>query len=411
MRILRPIIACAFLAGLMPAQDLLIRNARLIPVSGPEIAKTDLLIRDGRVSAIGEGLKADLSTLVVDAAGRAVMPAYVLAATSEGLDRPNENMEVTPFVSVLDSIDPTRPFFDDSVRDGVYSIHILPGDRTVIGGSGRVLRPTGRVVEDMTIVPDGSIKISMVPPQGNRASQMAKLRSAFDDAKRYLDNKEAAADSRPSGSLKLDMDRLAIDRRRETMARLLKKQVTAFTYCGEPGDVIRALALAAEFGYEQRLVLAPGTWKAADLIAADKRPVVLTPEMDVEEMDPETGKMVRRELPAILHKKGVAFAATARPTSLGQRYLWYQAGSLVRMGIPRDVALRSVTLTAAEVIGLGKTKGSIEVGKDGDVLILSDDPLSGRAWVDSGVIEGRVIYERRSDRRLTEVLGLGDGKN
>jgi hypothetical protein len=165
------------------------------------------------------------------------MPSYALAATNEGLDRANENMEITPYVSVLDAIDPTRPFFDDSVRDGVYTIHVLPGARTVIGGAGRVLRPTGRVVEDMTIVPDRSVTFSMVPPQGNRATQMSKLRSALDDAKRYLENKEAAADTRPTGSVKLDLERLAIERRRETMARLLKKQITAFTYCSEPGDV------------------------------------------------------------------------------------------------------------------------------------------------------------------------------
>ena len=411
MRIPRPFVAFAFLAAFVSAQDLLVRNAKLVPIAGPDVAKTDVLIRDGRIAAIGEGLKADLSIPVIDAAGRTVMPAYVLAGTTEGLDRANENMEITPYVSVLDAIDPTRPFFDDSVRDGVYTIHVMPGSRTVIGGTGRVIRPVGRVVEDMTIVPDPSVTFSMVPPQGNRATQMAKLRGALDDAKRYLENKEAAADTRPSGSVKLDLERLAIERRRETMARLLKKQMTAFTYCAEPGDVVRALALAKEYGYQQRLVLGPGTWKAADLLAAEKQPVIVSPEMEAEETDPETGKPVRRELPAILHAKGVPFALTARPTSLGQRYLWYQAASVVRMGVPRDVALRAVTLTAAESIGLGKTKGSIETGKDGDLLVLSDDPLSGRSWVDVGVIEGKVVYERRTDRRMVEVLGLGDGKN
>ena len=98
----------------------------------------------------------------------------------------------------------------------------------------------------------------------------------------------------------------------------------------------------------------------------------------------------------------VEFAVTARPSTLGQRYLWYQAAALVRFGIPRDVALKSVTLVPARALGLEKSKGSLEVGKDGDLLVLTADPLSGQAWVDTGVIEGKVVYERRTDRRLAE---------
>ena len=78
----------------------------------------------------------------------------------------------------------------------------------------------------------------------------------------------------------------------------------------------------------------------------------------------------------------------------------------MRYGIPRDTALKTVTLFAARAIGLEKSKGSLEVGKDGDLLVLTADPLSGQAWVDTGVIEGKVVYERRNDRRLAEVLGL-----
>ena len=103
---------------------------------------------------------------------------------------------------------------------------------------------------------------------------------------------------------------------------------------------------------------------------------------------------------------GVEFAVTSQPVALGRRYLWYQAAALVRCGIPRDVALKSVTLHPARALGLGGAKGSLEVGKDADLIVLTDDPLSGQAWVDTGIIEGKVVYERRNDRRLAEVLGV-----
>jgi imidazolonepropionase-like amidohydrolase len=142
------------------------------------------------------------------------------------------------------------------------------------------------------------------------------------------------------------------------------------------------------------------------MIATAKVPVILTPDFDTEETDPETGTIVTRNLPKALYDAGVEFAVTARPSTLGQRYLWYQAASLVRFGIPREVALRTVTVNAARAIGLEKAKGSLETGKDADLLVLTADPLSGQAWVDTGVIEGAVVYERRNDRRLAEVLGL-----
>src|SRR6476659_3581356 len=105
------------------------------------------------------------------------------------------------------------------------------------------------------------------------------------------------------------------------------------------------------------------------------------PELEYEEQDPETGKLVTRNLPKALHEAGVEFAVTARPATIGQRYLWYQAAALVRYGIPRDFALKTVTQFAARAIGLEKSKGSLEVGKDGDLLVLTADPLSGQSWV------------------------------
>jgi imidazolonepropionase-like amidohydrolase len=393
-------------AGVAGAQDLVIRNARLITCAGPEAEGVDVRIENGKIAEIGKGLSAPFRVPSIDAKGRTVMPAFVLAHTSEGMDRPNEVMDVVPFVSVLDSIDPSRPFFDDATRDGVYTINVMPGDRTVVGGMGRVIRPVGRVVEEMTIVENSGLKISLVPAQGNRAAQLAKLRAALEDAQRHVEMKEAEAETKPTGNLTLDLEAMAVDRRKEALVRLLKREIPAFVACQDSGDVWSALELAKAFPIEIRLVLQPGCWRAAKMIADAKVPVIVAAEFEVEEEDPETGKQVVRNLAKSLHDAGVEFAVVSHPESLGRRYLWYQAAALVRHGIPRDVALKSVTLHAARVLGLGGAKGSLEVGKDADLLVLTDDPLSGQAWVDSGVIEGRVIYERRNDRRLSEILGV-----
>jgi imidazolonepropionase-like amidohydrolase len=393
-------------AGTAGAQDLVVRNARLITCAGQELEGQDVRIENGKITAIGAKLQAPFRVPTIDGKDKVVMPAYVMAHTTEGLDRPNEIMDVVPFVSVLDSIDPSRPYFDDCTRDGVYTLNIMPGDRTVVGGMGRIIRPVGRVVEEMTIVADAGLKLSMVPAQGNRAAHLAKLRAALEDAQRHLEQRERETETKPTGNITLDLEALAVERRKAGLVRLLKREVPAFIACTEAGDVWRALELVKAFPMDARLVLGPKCWRAASMIAKAKLPVILTPDFESEEVDPETGKTVTRNLPKSLYDAGVEFAVTARPSALGQRYPWYQAASLVRYGIPRDVALKSVTLVSARVIGLEKAKGSIEVGKDGDLLVLTADPLSGQAWVDTGVIEGKIVYERRNDRRLAEVLGV-----
>ena len=401
-----------FASAPLAAQELVVRNARILGGDGAPSAKTDIRIADGKIAEIKESLgPVPVRTPVVDAKGRLVSPAFVLAHTAEGMDRQNENMEVTPFVSVLDAIDPTLPFFDNMLRDGVYTLHIMPGDRTMIGGLGRVIRPNGRVVEDMTIDADSGLKVSMIPVSGNRATHVAKLRATLDDAKRYMESREQATDTKPTGNLAVDLATLQVERRKATMVRLLKREIPAFVSCQTAGDVLRALEIGREFNLDVRLVLWPDTWRAAKQIADAKVKVILGADMWSEETDPETGKPVRRFLPKILHDAGVAFAVTTAQTSLGQRYLWYQAAVLVRHGVPKDVAWRAMTSTAAAALGLDGAKGALEVGKDADLLILSADPMSGQAWVDVGVAEGRVVYERVKDRRLKEVLGLGEGND
>jgi imidazolonepropionase-like amidohydrolase len=405
------LMALLCVAASSSAQDLLIRNARVITCAGPDLEAHDIRIENGKIAEIGTRLSAPFRVPTIDAKDKVVMPAYVLAHTTEGVDRANEMMDVAPFVSVLDSIDPSRPFFDDCARDGVYTLNIMPGDRTVVGGMGRIIRPVGRVVEEMTIVEAPGLKISMIPTQGNRAAQLAKLRAALEDAQRHLEQKERDTDTRPTGNLTLDLEALSIERRKTGLVRLLKREVPAFIACAEAGDVWRALELVKEFPIDVRLVLQPRCWRAAAMIAKAKVPVILSPDFEQEEQDPETGKLVTRNLPKALHEAGIEFAVTARPSTLGQRYLWYQAAALVRYGIPRDFALKTVTQFAARAIGLEKSKGSLEVGKDGDLVVLTADPLSGQSWVETGVIEGKVVYERRNDKRLAEVLGLKSERN
>jgi imidazolonepropionase-like amidohydrolase len=200
---------------------------------------------------------------------------------------------------------------------------------------------------------------------------------------------------------------MGVEKRRVAMSRMLEGELQAWVNCATAGDVVQALRLAKEFGLKMKLVLGPGTWRAADLVKKSGLPVILKASVILRETDPDSGKEVERNLAKILHDKGVKFAITTDTTTFGRRYLWYQAACLVRYGLPRQDALAAITTTPAKIIGLGDRKGSLAKDKDGDLLVFTSDPLSGRAWVDQAVIGGRIVYERKNDPRLAEIFGNG----
>lgn len=400
------ILLVAFGSSALFSQDLFIRGGRVLTGTGQDMKDTHVLVRAGRIAEVGPDLVAPSGVKTLNAYGRVVMPAYVVAHTSSGIGRSNEVAPVTPFVSVLDSLDPTAAFIEDCFRDGNYTLHICPGHRTVVGGTGAIVKPYGLSVNSMAMVPDASMKLSMIPLNGNRASQLARLRQALEDGQRYLEGKRRDAESEvKTGNVALDLKALGVERRQQSMARLLEGDLVAFVACETAGDCLQALKLAEEFKIKVRLVCGPGTWRAAEWLGKQGVSIILEGSFLLEETDHETGKEVVRNIPSIMKKAGVRFAVVPEPGGLGTRYMWYQAASLVRCGFSREEALACVTTIPAEMIGLKDRKGDLSVGKDADILILTDDPFSGLAWVDTGIVAGEVIYSRSEDPRLAEVLG------
>ena len=391
-------------------QDLLIRGGHILTCAGDELSGGSILIRDGKIQGVGKSVKDVDGVPVLDATGQYVMPAFVVASSSQALGRTaNEVAPVTPFVSVVDTMDPTARFIEDSYRDGHYTIHLLPGDRTVVGGTGAFVNPYGRRVNDIAFVRDATMKLSMVPIRGNRASHLAQLRKALDDGRRFLEKKERKAeDQEPTGNVALDLEAMGVERRQMSMSRLLKGDIVAFIACATAGDCVQAVRLAEEFSLKYRLVCGPGTWRAAEWLAEKNIPVILTGNFERDEKDPRTGKDIHRVIPRIFKDAGVRFAVTQDSGNLGGRYMWYRAAALVRYGFSRQEALATVTTIPAELLGLGERKGALKVGMDADVLILTDDPFSGLAWVDRGILGGKMIYDRAEDPRLQDVFGTGE---
>ena len=390
--------AAALLAALLGAGDdtLVIRNGRVIPISGPELESATVLVRDGRIAAVGKDVEVPFDARVIDATGKVVMPAFVEAHSFRGMDRPNERMPSVPFVSTFDAINPVDLYFEDCLRQGIATLCIVPGNDTLIGGQGCVIRPSGATVEEMLVVRNAFLKISLKPrPGSSRMAHVAALRRELDGAAEAL---------KESGEKKEEPRPGAPESRREPLYRLLRGTLPAMVYCPTASDVLKAVELSETYKFRMVLVLGPDGWKAAPEIARRKLEVVLAPDFAYWETDPETHEQVRRVGTEVFAKAGVPFSLQTDGSTLGSTYLWHQAAVAVRHGLPRAEALQAATLRPARLLGLENRLGSLEKGKDATLLILTGDPLDAQTWVDQVLVEGRTVYERAKDLRLKRLL-------
>jgi imidazolonepropionase-like amidohydrolase len=419
-----PVLLVAFLAGdrglAGPVRKrLAVQAGRIITVTGPEIRNGVILIEDGVIKTVGQAVEIPWDADLVEAGDQVVMPGFVLAHSSSGLGVANENVPEVPFLSTFDSIDPIDPYFDDSLRDGVVAILALPGNNTLLGGTGAVVKPHGRTVEAMLVKRYTGLKISLQPPMQqrrqweagswtitsvvarNRMSHMQRFRRYMAELKEYLEQYEQRKKDAQEQGKPFDEE---IDPRKQSMIDLSNRKLTAFIYCEKAADVARAIEIQETYDFHVVLVLGPEGYKAVDLIRRKKLPVVLDPRLIVWETNEQTHEEERKVVPLIFHKAGVRFAFQTDTSQYGRRYLWHQAATAVRYGMERTEALKSITLYPAQFIGVDDRLGSIESGKDASLLFLTGDPLDAQTWVDRVMIEGEMVYDRAQDVRLKKLL-------
>jgi cytosine/adenosine deaminase-related metal-dependent hydrolase len=432
-------------AGPMAAQErLAIKGGKILPVSGPPIDGGVILIRGGKIEAVGKDLAISSEAKVIDATGKVVVPGFIEAHTTRGMDQVNESNPNVPFLSVVDAIDPSQDYFEECRRNGVTTVAVVPGNNTMFGGQAAVIKTAGTYVNEMVVKRGVGIKISLRPPNDrNRMGHLATLRRELDGARDSLasakpaggstggaaatpdsDDGERATQQQPgrgrggrgaaAPQAPADADTALV---REALVKLLKGDVLAFIYCELAMDVPQAIKLVNDYKLKAVLVLGQDCYKAVRLIAASKLPVVLDPTLVFWETDQRTGEDRQIILPRVYREAGVPvtfqvtggaagslFRAANLPPTVGTNYLWYQAATAVKYGTPAAEALEAITLRPAKTLGVEKLAGSIEPGKDADLAILTGDPLKLDTWVETTIVAGRVVYERDQDRKLKQLL-------
>lgn len=400
----------------LPSRPTLIENATIMTAAGEEIQGGDLLMRNGVIVAIGQDLAAPSGAVVIDATGRFVTPGIIddhshlgvypdpeVAAHSEGNEATSP---VTAEVWAVHSVWPQDPGFTRALAGGVTTLQVLPGSANLIGGRGVTLKTVpGRTAQDM-MFPDAPMALKMacgenpkrvyggrtVAPS-TRMGNWAGYRRAFVQAEKY--RKEWDAWAKAGG------EPPQRDLANETLAEVLRGNILIHNHCYRADDMVNMINVAREFGFKVRSFHhAVEAYKVRDYLAADT--IGASVWVDWWGFKMEAFDMVPQNL-ALLSEAG-ARAILHTDSDLGIQLLNQDAGRAMYLGraggidVTRDEALRWITANPAWAIGLEEQIGTLEVGKNADVVIWSGDPFSVYTHADEVYVDGALVYDRHESR-------------
>ena len=392
-------------------------NARIIPIAGAPIDKGTLVVRDGRIVAIGRSgeVEAPRGAETHDVTGKVVMPGLVDTHSHiGGVAGADGSAPLQPEVRVLDSVDVRSSSLRRAQAGGITTVNVMPGSGHLLSGQTLYLKlRRGGTIDDYLIrLPDGRIAggIKMAngtnsmrpggtgPFPGTRAKSAALVREQFVKALEYRDKLRKAGDDvekRPARDLAM-----------ESLVDVLDGKRTVHFHTHRHDDIVTVLRLAREFGFTPVLQHVSEGWKVAAEIAksgAGCSIIVLdSPGGKLEAMD------VAMKTGAVLQEAGVLTAFHTDDWITDSRLFLRSGGLAVRAGMPRDKALEALTIAGARLLKLDDRIGTLETGKDADFVVLSGDPLSVYTRVEQTWVEGRKVFDLSSpEDRLYAVGGYG----
>ena len=380
----------------------LITGARVMTMGPQGTLKGNILIEDGKIVRIEAGLQ-DAQAEVIDAQGLIAIPGIVdahshiggfdLAAGTQDVNEMVNN--ITAEVEVIDGLDPHSPSFHQALAAGITCSAIAPGSGNVIGGLVCAVKSAGQgTIESMCIKRDVALKAAMGGnPKGvyGKRNQMpmtrmgvaAVLRQYFCDVQDYMKQQEEAQGD-PKKMPKKDV-------RLENGARVLRHQMPVKMHCTQ-FDMITVIELARQFGFDFTLDHAWGASDYLDEIVQAGCPVIFGP-IGVAKGFGESVK-VDIESVAQLNRRGVLCAIMTDGPVYQPWLIVEQAGEAVRYGTSHEDALRMLTINPAKIIGCDDRIGSLEPGKDADIVLFEGMPaLDPSAVVRKTMVNGEVVYE------------------
>ena len=397
-------VASSAIATAPQAASLLLRGARVMTAAGPTLERGDVLVENGRISAVGTDLIAAPGVEVIDVTGRWITPGiidphshlgvYAVPATSATSDGNEMTGPFKPEIRAEDSFWPQDPAIERALAGGVTTIHVLPGSANLIGGQGVTLRLVRALSAREMRFPDAPTTMKLAcgenpirtygqgkgaEPQ-TRMAEVAMLRQKLENARAYQPDSGKARD-------------FAM----EALAQVLRGEILVQNHCYRADEMLVRLDLFAEFGTAPRAFHhAVEAYKIRERLAqAGVGAVVWADWADIkmELVDAVPANA------ALLDQAGVRVALHSDSPDDIQHLNQEAAKAMAagrRAGVPveREAALRWITANPAWILGIDARTGTLEPGKDADLVVWSGDPFSVYTHAEQVFIEGRRTYDR-----------------
>lgn len=413
MKRLTVILLALVLAAPLVAETTAFRGATIHPVSGPTIENGVMVVEDGKITAVGDAVAVPAGAQVVDLAGKHVYPGFVSARSILGLTEVSAVRATRDFAEIGDinsdlraevAVNADSRLLPVAISGGVLTAHIgLSGG--VFSGATAVLSLSGWNWEDMTLRSGVAMGMRYPRVTAGRRSKPEEVKEALEKALKTinttLDDAGAYMKAREAGA---DVD---FDARLEGLIPVLKGEMALMISAGEKKQIESALDWAAERELDNIiLVTGPDAQYVAGRLAEEQVPVVLgnVHTLPQRRWEPYDMPFVAAKK---LHEAGVLFAIAGDADS-NIRNMPFEAATAAAYGLSREAALRSVTLSPAEILGVADRVGSLEPGKDASFLVTNGDPLEimtriERVWIGGAEIDltedpQHRLYEKYDNR-------------
>lgn len=382
---------------------LAIINAEIHTVTHKEPINGSILVEDGKIADFGD-IAIPETADVIDAAGAAVYPGFIDPHTHlgvseqgfgwEGRDYNEMTEPVTTHLRALDAINPDEDGYREAVEAGITTVMSAPGSANILGGSTVVLKTGGGLLHQRVLRENAGIKAALgenpkrvysgqKKAPSTRMASAAVLREALVAAQNYLNKIQRAGDDAekmPARDLKL-----------EALIPVLKKEVPIRIHAHRADDIATALRVAKEFNIDLTLEHASEAHLIVDKVAATGFPAIVGPSMGSASKVETQQKTL--ETVKILSQAGVTVALTTDHPVLNIYQLFHAAAAVVReTGMDEYDVLRCITINAAKILGVEGRVGSIEKGKDADLVIVDGHPFDYLSQVLYTIIDGEVVF-------------------
>ena len=362
--------------------------------------QADILVEDGKIKAIGEKLEIPGDAEVVDAAGLQVYPGFVEAHGHigldgsgigyEGMDYNELNDIISPQMRGIDGVKPLDPALPKAAAAGVTCVCVGPGSANVLGGTFTTIKTVGRRVDDMVVRDGVAMKCAFGEnpkpvyrdkKDSSRMTTAALLRETLFKAREYMEKKEAAGDDvskRPAFDMKL-----------EALLPVMRREIPLKAHAHATEDLFTALRIAREFDLKITLEHVTEGHLIVDELVEENVPLAVGPTL---------GSASKFELrnkswttPGVLAAAGCQVSIITDSPVIPQEYLPLCAGLAVQAGMDPFAALQAITINPARHAGIADRIGSLEAGKDADIVVTDGCPFEVSTKVKHVFIDGKAV--------------------